>query len=132
MNNLPIFYEIWKFIIVFTKAFQWSVSSTKQVQSLSPHNIIQISILILSISPSLGSYSGLSHSGVPSNILYAFLFSLNRATCTAHMFFLDLTKTTRYNAPRYAASFDLFLIQLFLVKIFSSSFSQTLSFMFLP
>jgi hypothetical protein len=33
--------------------------------------------------------SGLFHSGFPSNNLYTFLFSPIRATCPAHLIFLD-------------------------------------------
>jgi hypothetical protein len=48
------------------------------------------SILLLSIHLRLRLHSGLFHSGFPTNILYAFLFSTIRATCHAHLILLDL------------------------------------------
>jgi hypothetical protein len=47
-------------------------------------------ILILSIHLCLGLPSGLFHSGVPTKIIYASLFSTFRDTCPAHLILLDL------------------------------------------
>jgi hypothetical protein len=49
----------------------------------SPYYLILRSILILSIHLRLDLPSGLFPSGIPTNILYAFLFSPIRATCLA-------------------------------------------------
>jgi hypothetical protein len=57
----------------------------------NPHHPISIrSILILSTDLRLGLPSGLFPSGLPTNILYAFLVFPIRATCPAHLTLLDL------------------------------------------
>jgi hypothetical protein len=47
-------------------------------------------MLILLTHLRLGLPSSLFHSGTPTNILYAFLFALIRATCLAHLILLNL------------------------------------------
>jgi hypothetical protein len=60
---------------VFTRALHWSLSWAISIQSTPSHPISLRSILILSTHLRLGLPSGLFHSGFPTNILYAFLFS---------------------------------------------------------
>jgi hypothetical protein len=48
------------------------------------------SLLILSSHPCLDLLSGLDPSGLPTKILYEFLFSLMPATCHTHLIFFVL------------------------------------------
>jgi hypothetical protein len=58
---------------------------TEPDQSNPSHPISLKSILMLSTHLHLGLPSGLYPSGIPTNILHAFLFSPIRATCPAHL-----------------------------------------------
>jgi hypothetical protein len=60
-------------------------------QTNSHHPIFLRSISILSTHLHLGLPSGLFPSGFPTNILYAVVFSLIRATCQTHLILLDLS-----------------------------------------
>jgi hypothetical protein len=66
------------------------LSQNNPVNASPPSPISQRSILILSTHLHLGLRSGLLPSGIPTNNLYMFLFSPNRATCLAHLILLDL------------------------------------------
>jgi hypothetical protein len=55
----------------------------------TPSNLLS-SILVLSTHLRFDLPSGLFSSGFPTNIFYAFLFSLIRATCHVHIILLDL------------------------------------------
>jgi hypothetical protein len=48
LKNFPKFYVICRFITMFTRALNWSLSSAWSIQSISPHSISLRSILILS------------------------------------------------------------------------------------
>jgi hypothetical protein len=85
LKNLPAFYGTRMFNTVFTTSLHWSLSWAIWIQSTPSHPISLRSILILSTYLRLGLPSGLFPSGLPINILYAFLFSPIRATFPAHL-----------------------------------------------
>ena len=80
LKNFPAFYGTQRFITVFPRAFYWSLSWARSIQSTPSHPITLRSILILSTHLHLGLPSGLFPSYFPTNILYAFLVSPIRAT----------------------------------------------------
>jgi hypothetical protein len=89
-QELPNILWTRRFITAFTRALHWSLFWARSIQSLSSYPISLRSILILSAHLRLGIPSGLFHSGISTNILYAFLFAPIRSTCPAHLILLDL------------------------------------------
>jgi hypothetical protein len=90
LKKFPVFYGTRKFNTVFTRALHWSLFWAISIQSTPSHPISLRYTLILSSHLPLDHPSGLFSSGVPTNILHACLFFPIRATCPAHLIFLDL------------------------------------------
>jgi hypothetical protein len=89
LKNFPTFYGTRRFIIVFTRALHWSLSSARSVQSMSPQPIfLEIHLTVTLLPTSRSSYWSFS-SGFSTKILYAFSFGPMHTTCPAHLI-LDL------------------------------------------
>jgi hypothetical protein len=86
LKNFPAFYGTRKFITIFTGSLHWYLSWAISIQS-TPSYLSKNHFNIVQLRP--GPLSGLSPSGFPTNILYAFLFSIC-ASCPAHLILLYL------------------------------------------
>jgi hypothetical protein len=96
LQNFPAFYGTRRLITVFTRALHWSLSWARSIQSIPSHLISLRSILTLSTHLRLCLPSGLFHSGFPTNIPYAFLFSLHflYMPCQSHFPWFDHSNYT--------------------------------------
>jgi hypothetical protein len=90
VKNFPAFYGIRKFITVFTTARNSPLSWARCIHSTPSHPISILSILVLRSHPHLDFPSGLFPSGFPTKFFYEFLIPSIRATCVAHLIFLDM------------------------------------------
>ena len=93
------------FITAFTTALHMAPSWARWIQWTPSHPIYLRSILIISYHSRQGIPSGLFHSGIPTKILYAFLFSPIFVTCPANLIIIDLVtrvKCRDHEAPHYA------------------------------
>jgi hypothetical protein len=110
LKNFPAFYGTRRFINVFTRAFHWSLSWARPIQSVLHPSSLR-SILILCIHLRLGLPSGLFPYGFPTSILYTFLFApfmLHILLIWSSLSFqLYLAKSTSYEATHYAILFCL-------------------------
>jgi len=93
VTKFPAFYATERFINVSTRAWQWSVSWAKCIQSKTSHPTSLRSIPILSSNLCQGLLSGLVPSGFPTNILYIFFICPMRPTLTP-IIILDLITQT--------------------------------------
>jgi hypothetical protein len=90
LKNFPTSYGTRRFITLFTAALHCFLSLAISIHYIPPHPTSLKSILVLSIHLYLGLPSGLFPYGVPTKILYAFLFPFILATRHVHLILLDL------------------------------------------
>ena len=94
VKKFPAFHGIRRFITALTSVRHLSLSWASPIQSIYTHPTSWRSILILSIHLRLGLPSGLFPSGFPTKTLYTPISSPIRATCPAHLIFLDFITST--------------------------------------
>jgi hypothetical protein len=87
LKNFPAFYGTRRFNTVFTRAVHWSLFWAISIQSTPSH---AIRVRSLYCPPTYVLVFPVVSSGVPTNILYIFLFYPFRATCPAHLILYDL------------------------------------------
>jgi hypothetical protein len=88
LKNFQIFYGILRFIAVFTRLRQWSLSWAWQIHYISPHHISLRSNLIIFLHLRINLPISLFPSRFAIKSVYGFLFCI-RATCSAHRILLD-------------------------------------------
>ena len=94
VKKFPAFYGTRRFITALTSVRHLFLSWANPIQSTYPYPTSWRSILILSTHLRLGLPSGLFPSGFSTKTLYAPFSSPIRATCPAHLIFLDFITRT--------------------------------------
>jgi hypothetical protein len=72
LKNFPPFYRTWRFIAMFTRALQWSLSLARSIQSIPSHHISLRSIVILSTHVHLGLPFMLHALPISSSLTWSF------------------------------------------------------------
>jgi hypothetical protein len=90
IKKFPAFYGTQRFITVFTIPHHWKTILSQMIpfHILKPY-FFEIH-LTLSSYLCFGLQSGLFHSGIPTEILYAILIAPMHSTWTAHLTLLDM------------------------------------------
>ena len=94
VKKFPAFHGTRRFITALTNVRHLSLSWVSPIQPIYPYPTSWISVLILSTHLCLGLAIGLLPSGFPTKTLYTPLCSPVRATCPAHLIFLDFITGT--------------------------------------
>ena len=105
VKKFPAFHGIRRFITALTSVRHLSLSWANPIQSIYPHPTSRRSIVLLSTHLRLGHPSGLFPSEFPTKTLYTTLSSPIRATCPAHLIFLDSITRTIFGEKYKSASF---------------------------
>jgi hypothetical protein len=130
LKNFPTFQAALRLICLFVKAYHWSLSSARSIQSTPSPYISPRFILLLPTYLCPGLCCGLFPSGFPSNNLQAFLFSPIHATCPAFLILLDHYNRTWRKYKLWSSSLCSFSnpTSLHLLSVqMSTLFSNTLS-----
>ena len=101
VKKFPAFCGTRRFITAFKSARHLSLSWARSIRSMPPHPTSWRSILILSSHLNLGFPSGLFPSGFPTKTLNTPLLCPTRATCPAHLIFLDFITRRILEKTRY-------------------------------
>jgi len=99
VKKFPAFHGTRRFITALTSVRHLSLSWVSPIQSIYPHPTSWGSILLLSTHLRLGLPSGLLPSGFPTKTLYTPLSLAIRATCPAHLRYIDTD-----NIPEFSGS----------------------------